>query len=82
MNYIINYKKQLIQCSIICINKGITMKKKIRRSIYLFDTEIIKLKKGTNFQKLFHKWYMSGSNIVPCRVYDYLEREGILNNDQ
>ena len=49
--------------------------------IYLFETGMVKIRKGTNFQKLFHKWYMSGSNIVPCRVYDFLEREGIIKND-
>ena len=63
-------------------NKKRKMKsiKKVRKMYcrYLFDTGMVKLRKGTNFQKLFHKWYMSGSNIVPCRVYDYLEREGII----
>ena len=52
--------------------------KKINRNIYLFDNGIVILKRGTNFQKLFHKWYISGSNIVPNRIYDYLERKGIL----
>ena len=52
--------------------------KKINRNIYLFDSGVIILKRGTNFQKLFHKWYISGSNIVPNRIYDYLERKGIL----
>jgi len=56
------------------------MKKKLNRNIYLFETGMVKIRKGTNFQKLFHKWYMYGSNIVPCRVYDYLEREGILKD--
>ena len=57
------------------------MKKKLNRNIYLFETGMVMLKRGTNFQKLFHKWYMSGSNIVPNRVYDYLKREGIIKND-
>ena len=52
--------------------------KKINRNIYLFDSGIVILKRGTNFQKLFHKWYISGSNIVPNRVYDYLERKNIV----
>ena len=61
------------------------MKKKRKfpdRSLYVFwENKVVVLKKGTNFQKLFHKWYMSGSNIVPCRIYDYLEREGIIKKN-
>ena len=56
------------------------MKKKLNRNIYLFETGMVMLKRGTNFQKLFHKWYMSGSNIVPNRVYDFLKRKGILKD--
>jgi len=56
----------------------IIKKERRRYCTYLFETGMVKLRKGTNFQKLFHRWYISGSNIVPCRVYDYLEREGII----
>ena len=56
------------------------MKKKIRRNYYLFETGMVMLKKGTSFQKLFHKWYVSDSNIVPNKVYDFLKRKGILKD--
>jgi len=56
------------------------MKQKLNRNIYLFETGMVKLRKGANFQKLFHRWYMSDSDIVPNRIYDFLKREGIINN--
>ena len=54
--------------------------KKVNRTIYVFKNGTVMLRRGTNFQKLFHKWYMYGNDIVPNRIYDYLERLGILKD--
>jgi len=58
------------------------MKKKVNRNIYLFETGIIILRRGTNFQKLFHRWYVRGNDIVPNRIYDFLKRKIILKDGQ
>jgi len=51
-------------------------KKTLSRDIYVFADCMIKLKHGTRFQKLFHKWYQTGSmDKIPRRVYNYLIRE-------
>ena len=47
-------------------------KRTMNRSHYLLYGTMINLRKGTSFQKLFHKWYVSNSDIVPNRVYDYI----------
>ena len=47
-------------------------KKALNRSHYAFSKIMVTLRDNTKFQKKFHKWYMSGSNIVPCKIYDYI----------
>jgi len=54
------------------------MKKTLNRDFYVFETGMISLRHGTKFQKKFHKWYMSYSNIVPGKIYDYLVRKNIV----
>lgn len=46
--------------------------KKIKRSYFLLAGKMICLKTNTKFEKAFRKWYNSESNIVPCRIYDYI----------
>ena len=49
-------------------------RKALSRSFYLFSDIMINLKTGTKFQKQFHKWYNSGSDKTPYKIYDYIMR--------
>lgn len=54
--------------------------KLISRDFYCFKNKGIILRKGTKFSNVFRKWYLFGNNIVPNKVYDYLERKGVIND--
>ena len=52
--------------------KKIKRKNFLSRECYIIDNKMFILRKGTKFNSKFYKWYMSGSNIVPNRIYDYI----------
>jgi len=49
-----------------------TKKSNLSRSLYLLEGQIISIRSGTKFQKMFSKWYLSDSIEIPSKIEVYI----------